>query len=92
MEISRIEDVKTEVIIDVLCDSCGKSCKKEEHIIDNEKNPNYGKNNPIFEYMTLEANWGYCSNKDCETWKAQICEECIDTKFKFITFKKSHYL
>ncbi len=93
MEITRIEDVKTEVIIDVICDSCGKSCKKEEFVVDNVHNPDFGKNAPVFEYMEMSANWGYWSNnKDTETWKAQICETCVDDKFKFITFRKTHYL
>lgn len=91
MEITRIEEVKTEIVVDIICDSCGKSCKKEEYVVDNEHNPEYGKNSPIFEYMELSANWGYWSDKDTEKWTAHICEKCVDEKFKFISFKKTHY-
>lgn len=92
MEITRIENIKTETIVDVICDCCGKSCKKEEFVVDNEISPEYGKNSPIFEFMELAADWGYWSNKDTESWRAQICETCVDEKFKFITFKKTNYL
>ena len=36
----------------------------------------------LFPHMKLEANWGYESNKDLTYWKAQICEKCVDEKFK----------
>lgn len=50
-----------EVVTDVICDCCGKSCNTE-----------YGP-----EYMKLEASWGFMSNHDLENWSAQICEECV---------------
>jgi len=57
---------------DVICDSCDNSC--------------WNKNN--FEYMTLSNSWGFGSKYDLETWPAQVCESCVDEKFKFINFKK----
>ena len=63
---------ETKTITDIICDSCGNSCDTD-----------YG-----FEYMKLESNWGFSSNKDFERWTAEICEKCVDDKFKFITFKK----
>jgi hypothetical protein len=65
---------KTELdISNVLCDCCGKSCYD---------------GNINFEYMTMQSSWGYYSNKDLETWTAQICEKCVDEKFGFINFQK----
>ena len=71
---TEIEKVKktVEVVKDILCDSCGESCKKGNS----------------FEYMELQANWGFNSEKDLEQWTAQICEKCVDEKFRFIIFDK----
>jgi len=70
----EVQDIKQEVITEVICDCCGKSCKDEIDL--------------NFEYMELKAYWGYGSHKDLEKWTAQICEKCIDEKFGFIKFKK----
>ncbi|MEK6878876.1 MAG: hypothetical protein AABY22_04675 [Nanoarchaeota archaeon] len=76
---------------DILCDSCGKSCKKEEFVIDNNLRSDHGQKEYIFEYMLMTANWGYWSGKDTEQWTAHICEKCIDGKFGFVKFKKHDY-
>ena len=77
---------KVDVTIDVICDYCGNSCKK---LIGTNihKKPIYN-----FEYMTLESTWGYGSDKDTEHWSAEVCESCVDKKFKNIKFKKTNYL
>jgi hypothetical protein len=72
---------KVEVVVDITCDCCGKSCKK---FISNDGVFN-------FEYMTLKAKWGYGSKHDLEAWEAQVCEGCVDKKFKGIKFKKEEY-
>jgi len=74
MKIKTKENREIEVITDILCDSCGKSCKTD---VD-------------YEYMTLEANWGYGTEKDLEKWSAHLCEDCVDEKLSFIKFKKSN--
>lgn len=63
---------EVEVVADIICDICGASCKTE-----------YGN-----EYLSLTTSWGYMSNKDLETWKAQICEKCVDEHFKIVKFQK----
>ena len=65
-----------DVLKDVICDCCGKSCQTD-----------YG-----FEYMNLSADWGFMSKKDLEKWEAQVCENCVDEKFDHIKFKKSNYV
>jgi len=82
------------VITDVLCDCCGKSCKVKEGIIDNDTRADNGEPYYVFEFMKLEANWGYYSEgqKDTEKWTAHICEKCVDEKLSFIKFKKENYL
>ncbi len=71
VEESKVE--KTTVVTDIICDSCGNSCKTE---FDN------------FEHMTLEAQWGYESKYDMEKHTAQICEKCYNEKLKpLIKFK-----
>ena len=55
-----------DVVTDILCDCCGKSCKVE---------------NGDYEYMELKASWGYSTKKDLERWTAKVCEKCVDEKF-----------
>lgn len=64
---------EVEDITDIICDSCGKSCKVMTQ----------------FEYMTLEAFWGYHSRHDGEIWKAYICQDCVEAKLDFIGFSKN---
>ena len=68
---TKKENIEIDSIDCVICDSCGESCTKE-----------YGS-----EFMKLESSWGYDSGKDMEVWTAEICEKCVDEKFKFINFK-----
>jgi hypothetical protein len=68
--------VEVDVLEDVICDSCGNSCRNSNN----------------FEYMTLNNYWGYGSNKDGEMWEAHVCEKCVDEKFKFIKFRKENYM
>ena len=42
-----------------------------------------------FEYMLLDASWGYESKYDCQHWKAHICEKCVDSKLRFVKFIKT---
>ena len=88
MEIKETQKVDVEVVVDIVCDCCGKSCNVladvakiwPDHVGTKE-----------FSYMTLKANWGYFSDdKDLTKWSAQVCEKCIDEKFGFIKFKKEN--
>lgn len=54
--------VEQEVILDVLCDNCGKSCKVH-----------CGN----FEYATIQADWGYESCADGNRYFAHICQDCF---------------
>jgi hypothetical protein len=92
MEKKEKQNRKVDVVTDVICDSCGESCKIDSFVIDNEKREDHGEMHYKFEYMELSANWGFDSGKDTETWKAQVCEKCVDEKFGFITFKKTNYM
>ena len=76
MEIIEKKLQETEVVTDITCDCCGKSCKTE-----------YG-----FEAMKLEKFWGFMSNKDLQHWVAYLCETCVDKKLSFIKFKKEGYI
>ena len=75
MEIKEKQQKEVEIIKDVLCDCCGKSCLV----------------NGMPEYMSLKSIWGYGTNKDMEKWTAQVCESCVNDRFRFIKFKvESH--
>lgn len=91
MEKKEIQSKKVEVITDVICDCCGKSCKVDEGKIDNDIRIDNGEPIYSFEFMKMEAHWGYNSKKDLEKWTAQICEKCVDEKFQFVKFKKGNY-
>ena len=58
-----------DVVIDILCDCCGKSCKIKT-IGDRTE----------YSYMELNASWGFGSKKDLEKWSAKVCEKCVDKK------------
>lgn len=60
-----------EVIKDIRCDACGKSC--------------WGGMN--FEYALLRARWGYDSRKDDTTYEARFCENCFDDIEAFVKSK-----
>lgn len=74
MEVKKTVKKEVSVITDIICDCCGNTCKSS---VD-------------FEYMNLEADWGYGSEKDMERWSAHICEKCVDEKLSFIKFKKEN--
>jgi len=92
MEKKETQNQNIEVICDVICDSCGKSCKVYESIVDNEVRPDFGQKFYVFESMKLIVDWGYHSNKDTERWTADICEKCVDEKFSFVKFHKTNYI
>ena len=92
MEIININEKGNSVVIDVICDSCNGSCKVDEGVIDNVLNDDNGEPYYSFEYMKLDANWGYDSKKDTQRWIAHICEKCVDEKFSSINFKKEIYI
>lgn len=89
MEIKETQIKKEEVVVDIICDSCGKSCKVNEGIIDNPARIDNKEMYYSFEYMKLEANWGYHSGKDLTNMTAHLCEKCVDEKLSFIKFKDS---
>lgn len=65
----KIAEKTIEVIDDVTCDVCGKSCK--DHI-DN------------IESALLSAYWGYSSKKDGLNYEVDLCENCFDKVLEFI--------
>lgn len=89
MEIIEKQQISLNVITDILCDCCGKSCKVREDEITNPSNIRFAQKDYQFSYMELHANWGFWSNKDLEKWSAKICEKCVDEKLGFIKFNIS---
>jgi hypothetical protein len=58
----------TEVLDDIVCDICGKSCYCTCD----------------FELATLHAVWGYGSSKDGQEWVCEMCESCSEKIKEFI--------
>jgi hypothetical protein len=56
--------IEAEEIADIICDVCGKSCKKHPKA--------------DFEFATLNSTWGYFSKKDMERHQIIFCEDCYD--------------
>lgn len=90
MEVNKVENKKSLVLTDVICDCCGESCKVHELIVDNDKRIDNGESYRTFSFMKMEATWGYFSKKDLEKWSAHICEKCVDEKFGFVKFNKKN--
>lgn len=65
-----------------------KQVEKTELVLDNITCDSCGEICQHNECMELKVNWGYHSNKDMTTWTADICENCVDSKFGFIKFNK----
>lgn len=66
MKITETKTYKAEIIKDVLCDVCGKSCCK------------FTKNKLIAtESATIIADWGYYSDRDGKQYHIDICENCF---------------
>lgn len=64
MKTMTTETVEKEVVEDILCDVCGKSCRDSAGI--------------NFEVATLSEKWGFGSRKDCEHHECHLCEDCYD--------------
>ncbi|EKP0261714.1 hypothetical protein JFQ93_003014 [Aeromonas sobria] len=56
------EIVPTELIVDIICDACGRSTKTDIG---------------TSEYGTLAANFGYGSRHDGERYQVHLCEGCF---------------
>ena len=64
MIITRKEQQEVEVVDDVLCNNCGKSCSSFVA--------------GVHEAAELVAHLGYGSLKDTERHQSHLCEECYD--------------
>ena len=62
-----------EVLVDVVCDCCGGSCSRSPACAGSA------------EYGVLEADWGYWSRKDGESFRRDLCEDCFDKVVKFLS-------
>lgn len=75
MKITETKTYKTEIIKDILCDVCGKSCCK------------FTKSKLIAtESATITADWGYYSDSDGKQYNIEICENCF---YDVLTYLKT---
>lgn len=63
MIIAHKETQEVEVVDDVICNRCGKSCRNADGFI---------------EMAPLRVRWGYGSSKDTEDHESHLCEQCYD--------------
>jgi hypothetical protein len=64
----KYKKILKDELSDVICDICGKSCLSECSMGDPA----------MSEYATLEAIWGYCSVKDGDYYRCEMCEKCFE--------------
>jgi hypothetical protein len=76
---------QARVLVDILCDVCGKSCKNDNYYADDT----LLREDADFEYGTVSATWGYFSCKDGESYSTVLCESCFDDVVKHIEALKT---
>lgn len=59
-----------DVVTDVLCDVCGKSTS-----LSDQHSPQFG---------MLQADWGYGSSHDGESYQVHLCEGCFFTTLAYL--------
>ena len=76
----KFKKVKRDVLDDIVCDVCGSSCRTECS--------EQAEGASMVEYATLEALWGYCSRRDGEQYRCDMCENCFEKISGFINSLK----
>lgn len=66
--------VLKDEVSDIVCDICGQSCLSDCSMGD----PG------MSEYAILEGMWGYCSKRDGDYYKCEMCEACFEKVSAFI--------
>lgn len=83
---NKLEKRDVEVVSDVICNLCGKTCNAAKG---QEETPSY-------EFATISASWGYFSTHDMDVHEAHVCNLCYDSVltplFKLSPLKKSKAL
>jgi len=64
MKKTEDREVLKTVVVDVICNKCGKSTEDEAKM--------------NFEFAEIRASWGYHSGKDMEVHLAHLCSSCYD--------------
>lgn len=77
MQHSKMTIVEAEVITDITCDLCKKSCNRGT-----DKDTDCPDQPLAFEYATLDVNWGYSTKRDGERRSFHICEACYEIFLK----------
>ncbi len=82
MKTERIEKIRPDLnntktwkeskIVEISCDICGGSC---ENVAGTQSWDDPDKK--VFDFLKLEASWGFFSDWDGENWDAYICTQCI---------------
>lgn len=76
-EMKTYKTVKRKVEDQVRCDICDYNCTKDQ----------LGS-----EYATLEALWGYGSQKDGKKYDIQLCELCFDKTIEWLKKQRKNHL
>lgn len=70
----KYKRVLKEQLEDIVCDICKSSCMSKCSMQDPT----------MAEYAVLEAFWGYCSKRDGDQYKCEMCEPCFEKVSNFI--------
>lgn len=72
----KYRKVLRDEVEDIVCDVCGNGCRNECGDLVSDIG--------MVEYATLEALWGYCSTRDGESYRCEMCEGCFEKVSAFI--------
>jgi hypothetical protein len=92
MKITQTEPRPTDIVVEVLCDSCGLTCCRADRHAQGSECPDHPWHS--FETANISAHWGYYSNKDLEEHEVVLCESCYDKMLELMKIKPkiTHYL
>ena len=72
----KLKKLPVDSIVDVECDICHQSCKREIGI--------------EYAQLSVPGGWGYDSRKDGERHECDMCEDCYDKVREFIKSLGGH--
>ena len=75
----------TDIVVEMLCDSCGLTCCRADHHKEGSECPEHPWHS--FEHADITVHWGYYSSKDTELHEIVLCEACYDKMLELMKIK-----
>jgi hypothetical protein len=81
---TELRMIEADVVVDHVCDCCGKSCSTEI--------PLFGASTIGTNFGTLSAVWGWGSAQDGDSHSAELCETCYTAVVTFLDERRATLL